>query len=157
VTFPNPDYKQKAIQRGTHFEQNPTKEKPNLDFQGDQPSPAAPVKEPTGKDEPVQVEPASGEKKSTLFQPEPPTPDKTKTVAPNLSTQDDLANRSPEQKAQDAQEVNKILTTEFTLDEAKEYGWIRDQNNKWYNSDGVLKGREWYCVESHQRKILSIQ
>ena len=43
VTFPTPEYKQKAIARGTHFEENPRKGQANV-FAGDeQPEP---VKEP---------------------------------------------------------------------------------------------------------------
>lgn len=30
VTFPTPEYKQRSIDRGTHFEQDPTKGKPNI-------------------------------------------------------------------------------------------------------------------------------
>ena len=35
VTFPTPEYKQKAIQRGTHFEENPKKGQANV-FTGDE-------------------------------------------------------------------------------------------------------------------------
>jgi len=46
VTFPTPEYKQRAISRGTHFEKNPKKKAPNLSFDGkptSAPAPAAPA------------------------------------------------------------------------------------------------------------------
>lgn len=180
VTFPNPEYKKRAIQRGTHFEQDPTKGKPNINFGGDQPAPATPVKEPGAKQEPVQMEPSSDDKGASkagsIFADEPAEPKKDATTAPTPSAKDDLKTRSPEEKEQDAQEVKKILTgtsdtpgtnqsaptenvkVEFTIDEARDYGWIKEANtNRWYSSEGILKGHEWYCVESHQKKILSIR
>jgi hypothetical protein len=36
VTFPTPEYKKEAIKAGTHFEDDPTKGKPNV-FQGEKP------------------------------------------------------------------------------------------------------------------------
>ncbi len=51
VTFPTPEYKQRAIQRGTHFEKDPTAGKPNI-FPGQ----AAP-----GGEQAPQAPPAAGE------------------------------------------------------------------------------------------------
>lgn len=145
VTFPNPEYKQRAIQRGTHFEEDPTKGQSNIDFQGgDQPTPAQPVKEPS-----VQVEPSS-EPKSNLDLSEPST-----AVAPaDAPSQDDLKTRSPEEKKDDAEEVGKILTTSVSLEEAIKSGWTKNNFNQWYDANGVFKGREWYCIDSRQKKIL---
>lgn len=42
VTFPTPEYKQRAIQRGTHFEQNPVAGSTNL-FGGGQQAPQEPI------------------------------------------------------------------------------------------------------------------
>lgn len=52
VTFPTPEYKQRAIQRGTHFEKDPTKGKPNLSFgdqQGGEQAPQAPQADKGGE------------------------------------------------------------------------------------------------------------
>jgi hypothetical protein len=72
------------------------------------------------------------------------------------SQSDDLATRSPDQKEKDAAEIEKILTMEFTLEEATSNNWIRNKN-RWYNVDGQLVGCEWYNVNSHKTTILSVR
>ena len=72
------------------------------------------------------------------------------------SSTDDLATRSPDQKEKDAAEIEKILTTEFTLEEAASNNWIRSKN-RWYNADSQLVGYEWYNVNSHKTTILSVR
>ena len=57
VTFPTPEYKQKAIQRGTHFEKDPTKGQSNL-FGGGQQAPQPGQQAPQA---PVAPEPKPGE------------------------------------------------------------------------------------------------
>ncbi len=144
VTFPNPEYKQRAIRRGTHFEEDPTKGQTNLDFS----TPAQPVQEPTSPNEkPIQIEPAAQQ---------PIQNDPISGTAQGQSgvATDDLETRTPDQKEKDAKEVEKILTTEFSLEEAKQNNWIKNKN-RWYNSDGVLVGYEWYNVDSHKTTILS--
>ena len=147
VTFPTPEYKAAAIKRGTHFEENPTKGQSNLDF-GDQPAPAQPVTEPV-----PQVEPASAQSVAT----QTPTAPSTPTTPTEPAKVDDLRTRPPEQIKKDAVDVQKILTTEFTLEEANKHGWIKSEKSAWYDSDGNFKGYEWYCIDSKQKKILSSQ
>ena len=148
VTFPNADYKQRAIRRGTHFEEDPTKGQSNLDY--DTSTPAQPTQEPTSGEAPVQVEPATTAVAQSDTQPPQPVVSVQNTVAT-----DDLKTRSPQQKIKDADEVEKILTTEFTLEEAAQHNWVRGEGNSWYNSDGALVGYEWYCLNSKSKKILS--
>lgn len=60
VTFPTPEYKARAIKRGTHFEKDPTRGKPNLfpgGEQGGEQAPQAPstTPEPKGGDTSVKT------------------------------------------------------------------------------------------------------
>ena len=150
VTFPNPEYKQRAIKRGTHFEEDPTKGQTNLDFN----APAQPVQEPTSPNEkPIEIEPGA-QQPSQQTQGQVPSQGQA-GISPGSQT-DDLATRSPDQKEKDAAEVEKILTTEFTLEEAATHNWIRNKN-RWYNAEGQLVGYEWYNVDSHKTTILSVR
>lgn len=148
VTFPNPEYKQRAIKRGTHFEEDPTKGQTNLDFN----APAQPVQEPTSPNEkPIEIEPGAQQPNQQVQGQDPMQGGSTAG-----SQSDDLATRSPDQKEKDAAEIEKILTTEFTLEEATSNNWIRNKN-RWYNADGQLVGYEWYNVNSHKTTILSVR
>lgn len=150
VTFPNPEYKAAAIKRGTHFEEDPTKGQSNIDFSSE-PTPSQPVAEPA-----PQVEPAA-QPTSAVPQSGPPSAPTTPSV-PQPASQpelDDLKSRPADQIKKDAEDVQKILTTEFTLDEAKNNGWIRSKSSSWYDNEGNFKGYEWYCIDSKQKKILS--
>lgn len=150
VTFPNPEYKQRAIKRGTHFEEDPTKGQTNLDFN----APAQPVQEPTSPNEkPIEIEPGAQQSNQQVQGQDPMQGQGGSSTG---SQTDDLATRSPDQKEKDAEEVEKILTTEFTLDEAATHNWIRNKN-RWYNADGQLVGYEWYNVDSHKTTILSVR
>lgn len=147
VTFPNPEYKQRAIRRGTHFEEDPTKGQSNLNY--DATTPSEPTQEPTSGESPVQVEPATSIAQSDTQK------SQSVTSVQNTVATDDLKIRSPQQKLKDADEVEKILTTEFTLEEAAQHNWVRGEGNSWYNSEGALVGYEWYCLNSKTKKILS--
>lgn len=127
VTFPTPEYKQKAIAKGTHFEKNPTKEDPNV-F-GDE----EPVSGETPKSEP--------ETKPTPDQPKAPEEKPVQTSEPKDGEEQD--SRSAEEKQADAAEVEKILRTEYTLEEAKSFGFY-SKKNTWYDSNGNVVGKLWY-------------
>ncbi len=125
VTFPTPEYKQKAIAKGTHFDKNPTKGDPNVftdDPTSDQPKP-----EPEQKPTPDQ--PKSPEQPAA--QPEKP------------KNGEDTDTRSPEEKQADAAAVEKILRAEYTLEEAKSFGFYQKKNT-WYDSNGNVVGKLWY-------------
>lgn len=151
VTFPNPEYKQRAIKRRTHFEEDPTKGQTNLDFN----APAQPVQEPTSPNEkPIEIEPGAQQPNQQIQGQDPMQGGSTAGSSTGSQT-DDLATRSPDQKEKDAAEIEKILTTEFTLEEAASNNWIRSKN-RWYNADSQLVGYEWYNVNSHKTTILSV-
>lgn len=132
VTFPTPEYKQKAIAKGTHFEKNPTKGDPNV-FSDETPS--------TG--EKPKTEP---EQKPTPDQPKPP---ETVTAQPEQPKDgEDQDTRSPEEKQADAASVEKILKVEYTLEEAKSFGFY-NKKNTWYDASGNVVGKLWYVDGKH--------
>lgn len=116
VTFPTPEYKQKAIARGTHFEENPKKGQVNV-FTGDE--------KPEQPQQNIEFE-----------------PEKTKSVQAIEPVKQSTSNRSEEEKEQDAQSIEKILTTEYTLEEAIKFGFYNKKNN-WYDASGNYIGKLW--------------
>ena len=120
VTFPTPEYKQKAIERGSHFEQNPRKGQANV-FSGDEQP-----EQPNGQQ--IEFEPTQPQQIQQTQQQEPQTP-----------KSDD---RTPDEKEQDAVAIEKSLTTEYTLEEALKYGFY-NKKNKWYDSSGDFIGNLW--------------
>ena len=117
VTFPSPEYKQRAIQRGTHFEENPKKGQANV-FTGDEQP-----EQPSGQ----QVE----------FDPQQTQP--VQQSEPKKSKNDD---RSTEEKEQDAVAIEKALTTEYSLEEALKFGFY-NKKSKWYDATGNYVGKLW--------------
>lgn len=148
VTFPNPEYKQRALKRGTHFEEDPTRGQHNLDFN----APAQPVQEPTSPNEkPIQIEPGAQQPIQQVQGQDSPT-----SGTQIGTSSDDIATRTPDQKEKDSSEIEKILTTEFTLEEAVTNNWVCHQK-RWYDSDGRLVGHQWYNVDNHKTTILSVR
>ena len=85
-------------------------------------------------------------------EPEPeqkPTPDQPKSpeqpaAQPEKPKDDeDPDTRTPEEKQADAATVEKILRTEYTLEEAKSFGFYQKKNT-WYDSNGNVVGKLWY-------------
>ena len=120
VTFPTPEYKQKAIARGTHFEENPRKGQANV-FTGDETP-----EQPSGQQ--IEFEPPQPKSEPVVSQPEP-----------KQSKTDD---RSKEEKEQDAQAIEKALTTEYTIEEAFKFGFY-NKKNSWFDSTGKYIGKLW--------------
>lgn len=120
VTFPTPEYKQKAIERGTHFEENPRKGQANV-FSGDEQP-----EQPSGQQ--IEFEPQQTQQIQQVQQQEP-----------QQKKGDD---RSPEEKEQDAVAIEKALTTEYTLEEALKFGFY-NKKNKWYDTSGNFIGKLW--------------
>lgn len=120
VTFPTPEYKQKAIERGTHFEENPRKGQANV-FAGDE-QPEQPSSQQ------IEFEPQQTQQIQQVQQQEP-----------QQKKGDD---RSPEEKEQDAVAIEKALTTEYTLEEALKFGFY-NKKNKWYDTSGNFIGKLW--------------
>lgn len=119
VTFPSPEYKQRAIQRGTHFEENPRKGQANIFTD----------KQPQDKQTGQEVE----------YEPEQPVQQPQQTTEPQKI---DGESRSEKEKESDAVAIEKMLTTEFTLEEAIRNGFYY-KKNKWYDSEGKYIGKLW--------------
>lgn len=127
VTFPTPEYKQKAIERGSHFEQNPRKGQANV-FSGDE-QPTQQSGQPTQQSgQQIEFEPTQPQQIQQTQQQEPQTP-----------KSDD---RTSDEKEQDAVAIEKALTTEYTLEEALRFGFY-NKKNKWYDSSGDFIGNLW--------------
>lgn len=117
VTFPTPEYKQKAIARGTHFEENPRKGQANV-FAGDE--------QPEQPEQNIEFEP---QQTAPVQQPEPVKEPKG----------DD---RTSEEKELDAVAIEKALTMEYTLEEALKLGFY-NKRNSWYDTTGNFVGKLW--------------
>lgn len=120
VTFPTPEYKQKAIARGTHFEENPKRGQANV-FAGDE--------QPKQSEQPQQNIDFEPQKTASVQQPEPVKEPKGDE-------------RTPEEKEQDAVAIEKALTMEYTLEEALKLGFYNKRNN-WYDTTGEFVGKLW--------------
>lgn len=154
VTFPTPEYKQRAIKRGTHFEKNPKKPTPNVSFDDKEPKKdAPPVEEPT-KSEPevkepeVKKEPVEDKPEVDVAPPEPPKPalpEPTSTLPVLVLPPGELKKREDAIVKQAQEEyIEKILTMEsskvkYTLDEAQMNGFY-NKGIRWYDQDGNYVG-----------------
>ena len=167
VTFPTTEYKQRAIQRGTHFEINPKKQQPNVDFvdktapetKSVQSEPTEPAVEPAVEPTPPpQITPTP----SIAAPVEVPTP-ATKTVSAPVMVlpPGELKRREDdEQKKAQAEYVEKLLKTEppngytskgYTLEEAKQFDFY-NKGYKWYTTDGVYVGIQ--CFDETLNRIV---
>jgi hypothetical protein len=157
VTFPTPEYKQRAITRGTHFEENPKKGQANV-FQ------TAPV-------QPQQVAPKSTPEEQPQATEQPPVEPTEAPVPTDSDDSPDLDTRTPEEKAEDAKAIQMMLSDapasvdisknypnisekiSFTLKEAKNCNFY-EKNGIWYNYEGKYAGKKWYCENSGQILII---
>jgi len=183
VTFPTPAYKQRALQRGTHFEQDPTKKAPNISFQG-QPAapaqavtPAAPVAPAPAPAELPQTSPKGKEADQTnvpqgqlqpapMPAPAPPVASNPLPTLPPAGTPPAQAvpetpiapEKTPEQKKAEEEYTERLLKTEeITLDEGKKIGLKCTLNNLWYDKDGYVVGKTIYNEEKNRQLIRLIK
>ena len=121
VTFPSKEYRDRAVNKGTHFAENPKKAQANIfteppaDVQPEEPKGAVPVDTELEKD-------IEDEK------------------------EDGYEDRTPLEKVVDAQSVDSILTGEtplvnYSVDEAKRYGFY-NKGMLWYDTEGNLIGEQ---------------
>jgi hypothetical protein len=163
VTFPTPEYKQRAIQRGTHFEVNPKKAQANV-FQKQPADTTPPQPQPQPSAPTARAPVATPTVTPVTTQPEQPTP---------LDAEEEPAKdeRTPEEKAEDAKAVEMMLSDapatvdisknypnisekiSFTLKEAK-YCNFYEKNGTWFNNEGKYIGKKWYCENSGQILII---
>ena len=168
VTFPSPEYKQRAIARGTHFEKNPKTAQVNI-FGGEaQPAPAPAAPAPQVAATTPATAPATA---PTAQSPTAPTNNNVPTDSPAQPTTQtpiqpqsnahadkkadepvNVDNRTPEERADDATAIEKMLKTEYSLAEAHAFGFY-SKNNVWYNAEGKKIGRLWY-VENRGKQLI---
>jgi len=137
VTFPTPEYKKRALDRGTHFEQDPTKQAPNVKFDATgapvtppaapaaptAPAPAAPTAPAAPAEAPPTPSPAPAPPPAPTAAPTPapapvPTPAPVATEPPiaapspeppTVSPTPAEAPKEPGQKKAESEYVEKIL------------------------------------------------
>ncbi len=129
VTFPSKEYRDRAVNKGTHFAENPKKSDANIFT-----TPPPDVK-------------AGGESDS-IYQPDEQKP-KDISIDQELSDKvvdTDKDERTPKEKQIDAVGVQSILTGQtplvnYSVDEAKKYGFYNKGFN-WYNTEGEFIGEQ---------------
>jgi hypothetical protein len=128
VTFPTPQHKAKAIQRGTHFEKNPAPQNstPPREPQPAKELPPSPPKEkevPPPKEEPVEKEPVAEPKGGVATQVaqgdqqlavEPPRGSEKPEPTPPQSPTPPPAPRTPERVAAEKEVAKQIMATDDT-------------------------------------------
>jgi len=133
VTFPSKEYRNRAVNKGTHFVENPKKVQANIfNVPGDLSAVRATEKQPD--------EEKSDEEKKDIVSID-------KEVQTDIEA-DDKDERSTGAIKQDAVANVAILTGEtplinYSVDEAVKYGFYR-KGMSWYNSEGDLIGEQVY-------------
>lgn len=167
VTFPTPEYKQRAIQRGTHFEKNPKLADVNIfDAPAAGTQPATNTTPPETTAPPTTTPPAATTSNAPVQPPAPastpPQPDSvfapsnnapisgslpmsgSSPVTGSIPVDDiDVDSRTPVEKKADAVIVSKMLANEYTITEALNFGFYKVKN-QWFSPEGNLVGNEWY-------------
>jgi hypothetical protein len=143
VTFPSKEYKDRAVNKGTHFAENPKKSDSNLFT-----TPPADIK--------------AGDTTDSIY-----APDTEKQA--DVSVDQELADktvdtqkdtRTPSEKRVDSKGVESILIGQtplvnYSVDEAKRYGFY-SKGLKWYDTDGNLIGEQIFDEEINKSLIKSI-
>lgn len=132
VTFPSKEYRDRAVNKGTHFAENPKKAQANI------------FAEP-----PADVQPEKPEGSVSI--------DSELNKDADDERLDTYKNRTPKEKVADAQAVDSILTGQtplvnYSVDEAKRYGFYK-KGTSWYNADGNLVGEQIFD-ESLNRPLI---
>ena len=156
VTFPSPEHKQRAISRGTHYEKNPKDAQINI-FGGEvQPAAATPAAAPQAPAPQAPAPQGQAPVAQAPTAPAAPTPAPTVPATPNAPTAKaepvNISQRTPEERAQDAAAVEKMLKTEYTLAEAAMYGFYM-KGKQWFDSNGNYVGKNVYLVDKQKQVI----
>lgn len=143
VTFPSKEYKDRAVNKGTHFAENPKKSDTNIFT-----TPPPDVKVGGSKDSIY----TGDEEKSKDVSIDQELSDKT------VATQKD--DRTSKEKQIDAVGVQSILTGQtplvnYSVDEAKKYGFYNKGFN-WYNTEGEFIGEQVFDEKSGKSVIRSL-
>lgn len=154
VTFPSKEYRDRAVDKGTHFAENPKKNTGTLFSPAD-----------TGELSTADIETTdSGEENKATDNSDIVSLDKE--LNKKVTGDDKLDDRSTKEKVQDAEAVTSILTggtplvnqqvdeyndcgcdkcdkDEYTVNEAIKFGYVK-KGLKWYDSIGNLVGEQVY-------------
>ena len=126
VTFPSKEYRDRAVNKGTHFAENPKKAQSNIfSVPGDLSSSGATEEKPKEKTDIVSVD---------------------KEVQKGVESDDRVDNRTPMEKQQDAVANVAILQGQtplvnYSVDEAKTCGFYKKGFN-WYDTEGEYVGEQ---------------
>ena len=138
VTFPSKEYRDRAVNKGTHFAENPKKAQANIfSAPGDLSSVGATEEKPKEKPDTISVD---------------------KEVQKGAEADDRVDNRTPKEKQQDAVANIAILQGQtplvnYSVDEAMKYGFYR-KGMLWFNTEGQLIGEQVFDEE--RGSIISI-
>ena len=140
VTFPSKEYRDRAVNKGTHFAENPKKAQSNIfTTPGDLSSVGATEEKPKEKPDTVSVD---------------------KEVQKGVEADDRVDNRTPKEKQQDAVANIAILQGQtplvnYSVDEAIKYGFYR-KGMLWFNTEGQLIGEQVFDEYTKSPIIQSI-
>ena len=140
VTFPSKEYRDRAVNKGTHFAENPKKAQSNIfSAPGDLSSVGAAEEKPKEKPDTVSVD---------------------KEVQKGVEADDRVDNRTPKEKQQDAVANIAILQGQtplvnYSVDEAIKYGFYR-KGMIWFNTEGQLIGEQVFDEYTKSPIIQSI-
>lgn len=148
VTFPTPEYKQRALANGTHFEHNPKNAQVNIFGADSAQQPQVPVAG-SHATAPQANNPAAP---SSNPQVPPNNNPAAEPQAPFQPTSSIQAPRSPEEVAQDAQIV-KSMMTELTLHEAIKSN-VFENGSIWFNG---IRINEMYVHRNSGAEIIKIK
>jgi hypothetical protein len=131
VTFPSKEYRDRAVNKGTHFAENPKKAQTNIFTE-----PPSDIK-------------AGGDTKSDTSKQD----DKDETVPIDQAldkkiVDTDQDKRTPREKELDAIAVQSVLTGQsplvnYSVDEAKKFGFYK-KGYEWFDTEGNLIGEQVY-------------
>lgn len=131
VTFPSKEYRDRAVNKGTHFAENPKKSQTNIFTE-----PPSDIK--AGEDSKVDISKSD---------------DKDETVPIDQAldkkiVDTDKDKRTPKEKELDAIAIQSVLIGQsplvnYSVDEAKQFGFYK-KGYKWYDTDGNLIGEQVY-------------
>jgi hypothetical protein len=140
VTFPSKEYRDRAVNKGTHFAENPKKAQSNIfSAPGDLSSVGSTEEKPKEKPDTISVD---------------------KEVQKGVEADDRVDNRTPKEKQQDAVANIAILQGQtplvnYSVDEAVKKGFYRKGVN-WFNTEGRLIGEQVFDEYTKSPIIQSI-
>lgn len=126
VTFPSKEYRDRAVNKGTHFAENPKKAQSNIFSQpGDLSTAGTEEEKPKEKQDAVSID---------------------KEVQKDVEADDSVDDRTPKEKQQDAIANVAILQGQtplvnYSVDEAIKYGFYK-KGMSWYNAEGNYIGEQ---------------